>query len=45
MAAWIGPETAHGFLHDMSGLIIFGAALLLVYIVFIIELKIENIKG
>jgi len=44
MAAWIGPETAHGFLHDMSGLIIFGAALILVYIVFIIEMKIEKIQ-
>ncbi|MCP4671247.1 MAG: exosortase [Desulfobacula sp.] len=43
MAAWIGPETAHGFLHDMSGLIIFGAALILVYIVFTIEMKIENL--
>ncbi len=42
MAAWIGPETAHGFLHDMSGLIIFGAALILVYIVFTIEMKIEK---
>ena len=45
MAAWIGPETAHGFLHDMSGLIIFGAALILVYIVFTIEMKIEKLKG
>jgi len=44
MAAWIGPETAHGFLHDMSGLIIFGAALILVYIVFIIEMKIEKFQ-
>jgi len=44
MAAWIGPEAAHGFLHDMSGLIIFGAALILVYIVFIIEMKIEKIQ-
>jgi exosortase len=42
MAVWISPETAHGFLHDMSGLIIFGAALVLVYLVFIIELKLEN---
>jgi exosortase len=42
MAVWISPDTAHGFLHDMSGLIIFGAALVLVYLVFIIELKIEN---
>lgn len=42
MAVWISPDTAHGFLHDMSGLIIFGAALVLVYLVFIIELKFEN---
>lgn len=45
MAAWIGPETAQGFLHDMSGLIIFGAALILVYLVFIIEMKIEKSQG
>jgi exosortase len=45
MAAWIGPETAHGFLHDMSGLIIFGAALILVYLVFIIEMKIQKHQG
>jgi exosortase len=45
MAAWIGPETAHGFLHDMSGLIIFGAALILVYLVFLIEMKIEKLQG
>lgn len=42
MSVWISPETAHGFLHDMSGLIIFGAALVLVYLVYIIELKLEN---
>lgn len=42
MAAWISPETAHGFLHDMSGLIIFGAALILVYIIFSIEMKLDN---
>jgi exosortase len=45
MAAWIGPETAHGFLHDMSGLIIFGAALILVYSVFTIEMKLEKRIG
>lgn len=45
LAAWVGPETAHGFLHDMSGFIIFGVALVLVYAVFIIELKLERIKG
>ncbi len=45
MAAWIGPEAAHGFLHDMSGLIIFGAALILVYLVYILEMKIEESTG
>lgn len=45
MAAWIGPETAHGFLHDMSGLIIFGAALILVYLVYQIMLKLERSNG
>ena len=43
MAAWISPETAHGFLHDMSGFIIFGAALFIVYIIYMIELKIEKL--
>ncbi len=45
MAAWIGPEAAHGFLHDMSGLIIFGGALILVYLVYILEMKIEESTG
>lgn len=45
LAAWVGPETAHGFLHDMSGLIIFGTALVLVYLVFRIEGKIEKLQG
>ncbi len=35
MAAYIGPETAHGFLHDMSGLLVFIAALGSVYVVFL----------
>jgi len=42
MAAWISPDTANGFLHDMSGLIIFGFALVLVYLVYLVELKIEH---
>lgn len=42
-AVWIGPETAHGFLHDMSGLIVFGAALVLLYLVFAGVSKIEKI--
>ena len=36
---------AHGFLHDMSGLIIFGAALILVYLVYYLEMKIEKLEG
>jgi len=40
LAAWVGPETAHGFLHDMSGLIVFGIALVLVYLLFILLKKI-----
>lgn len=44
MAAWISPDTANGFLHDMSGLIIFGFALVLVYLVYLLEMKIESHK-
>ncbi len=40
LAAWVGPEAAHGFLHDMSGLIVFGTALVLVYLLFILLTKI-----
>ncbi len=39
MAAWIGPESAHGFLHDISGMIIFISALILVFFVFFILQK------
>ncbi len=42
MAYWISPETAHGFLHDMSGLIIFGLALLLVYLIYLLGMKLEK---
>ncbi len=42
MAAWISPDTANGFLHDMSGLIIFGFALVLVYLVYLLEMKIQT---
>lgn len=39
LAAWVGPEATHGFLHDMSGLIVFGTALILVYLLFILLTK------
>ncbi|WDP90781.1 MAG: exosortase/archaeosortase family protein [Desulfobacter sp.] len=42
LAAWVGPETAHGFLHDMSGLIIFTSALFFVYLVYLALSKIES---
>ena len=41
-AVWIGEETAHGTVHDMSGLVVFGAALILVYLVFICLMKLEK---
>ncbi|MBF0468884.1 MAG: exosortase [Desulfamplus sp.] len=42
MATYIGAEAAHGFLHDMSGLLVFIVALALVYLVFIIASKFES---
>jgi len=42
MATYMGPEAAHGFLHDMSGILVFAVALILVYAVFALELKLEN---
>ncbi len=40
MAVYIGAEAAQGFLHDMSGLLVFVVALAMLYLVFIIESKI-----
>lgn len=42
LATYIGAEAAQGFLHDMSGILVFAVALALVYLVFIIELKFEK---
>lgn len=33
MAVWIGPETAHGFLHTMSGMLVFIFAFALLYVI------------
>ena len=45
MAYWISPAMAHGFLHDMSGMIIFVGALALVYLVFYCEMRLERWQG
>jgi exosortase len=42
MATYWGAEAAQGFLHDMSGILVFAVALALVYLVFIVELKLEK---
>jgi exosortase len=42
LATWVGPEAAHGFLHDMSGLIVFGTALIIVYLLYILLTKFEK---
>ena len=42
MATYIGADAAQGFLHDMSGLLVFVVALALVYLVFLVAMKIES---
>jgi exosortase len=42
LARYIGPEVAHGFMHDASGLLIFVAAFVLVYLVFLLLARLEN---
>ncbi len=43
MAEKIGPETAHGFLHDASGLIIFVLAFIMLFLVYILLHKAERL--
>lgn len=42
MAEKIGPETAHGFLHDASGLVIFVLAFIMLFLVYILLNKVER---
>ena len=42
MATYIGPDAAQGFLHEMSGILVFFVALALVYLVFMVEMKFEK---
>jgi exosortase len=42
VARYIGPETAQGFLHDFSGIIIFAGAILLLYLVYLMLSKLER---
>lgn len=42
LARYIGPDVAQGFMHDASGLLIFVAAFVLVYLVFLLLVRLEN---
>lgn len=42
MARFIGPEVAHGFLHDFSGLLVFVSAFLLLYFTYILINRVEK---
>jgi exosortase len=42
MARYIGEEAAQGFLHDMSGMLVFGLAFVLVFAFSVLLSKVEN---
>lgn len=45
MARYIGPDSAQGFLHDMSGMMVFIVAFILVYAVYLVLAKVEKRLG
>ena len=45
LAKYVGPETAHGFLHDLSGIIVFFLAIIIFYTMYAAMNKIERFNG
>lgn len=42
MARYIGPEAAQGFMHDMSGLLVFALAFIILFLVYVVLSRIET---
>ncbi len=42
MARWIGPQAAQGFLHEMSGILVFIVAFVLLFLVYTLLIKVDK---